>query len=61
MDDAARTVPRARGRAESDGRVNEGEVGAFLAATFGLTMLLNLAVWLTGGLASPAATRIVGL
>ena len=51
----------ARGRGESDGRVNWGQVGAFLAVTFGLTVLLNLAVWLTGGLVCPAATRIIGL
>ncbi len=39
-------------------QVNWKQVGAFLGLTFGLTWLLDLALFLNGGLKSPAALII---
>jgi membrane protease YdiL (CAAX protease family) len=41
------------------GKVNWKQVGAFIALTFGLTWLLDLALYFNGGLASPAALIVL--
>jgi len=40
-------------------RVNWKQVGTFIAVTFGLTWLLDLALYLNGGLTSPAAIIVL--
>jgi membrane protease YdiL (CAAX protease family) len=40
-------------------KVNWKQVGAFLGLTFGLTWLLDLAIYLTGGLTNPAVTLLL--
>lgn len=40
-------------------KVNWKQVGAFIGLTFGLTWLLDLALYLTGGLNSPAVTTVL--
>ena len=46
---------------ESDLKPNWRHVGAFLGLTFGLTYLLDLAIYLSGGLSRPGMTTVLQL
>ncbi len=61
MSSLVRTADAADVSAGTRSPVNWRQVGTFLSLTFGLTALLNLILWLTGGLRSPAATSVIGL
>ena len=55
------TEPAAAAAAATQVRPNWRHVGAFLGLTFGLTWLLDLAIYLRGGLAAPGMTTILQL
>jgi membrane protease YdiL (CAAX protease family) len=48
-------------RVDTDQGINWRHVGAFLGLTFGLTWLLNLAIYLRGGLGAPGIVTILQL
>lgn len=60
FEEAQLTAPQAEDAAQTRA-VNWRNVGLFLGLTFGLTWLLDLLLWLKGGLNAPAAGQLLAL